>query len=100
MLFDLQSMREKNIIFNLSNTELMYNHWSYELPLCEWNVQVIGLHDTKCGQTYRIIQYQSINDLRSNVAQYPPLNKILDYDKYLLQYLLLDRDIIVHENNL
>ena len=95
MLFDLQSMREKNIIFKLSNTELMYNHWSYELPPCELNVQVIGVRDTKCGQIYRIIQYQSINDLRSNIAQYPPLNKILNYDNYLLQYLLLDRDIVL-----
>ena len=44
-------------------------HWSYELPLREWNVQLIGSRDTKCDQNYRIIQYESINDLRANVAQ-------------------------------
>ena len=73
----------------------MYNHWSYELPLREWNVQLIGSRDTKCDQNYRIIQYESINDLRANVAQNLSLNKILEYDNYLLQYLLIDRDIIL-----
>ena len=94
MLFDLQAMREQYAFFKLCDNIVhsgdmltTCKSWSTMLS-CGWNVDLNK--DLNCSQWYRIIQYESMYQLLSNISSSSNLNflnKLIEYDNYLLKYL-------------
>ena len=94
MLFDLQAMREQYVFFKLWDNIVhsgdmltTCKSWSTMLS-CGWNVDLNK--DLNCSQWYRIIQYESMYQLLSNISSSSNLNflnKLIEYDNYLLKYL-------------
>ena len=94
MLFDLRAMREQYVFFKLWDNIVhsgdmltTCKSWSTVLS-CGWNVDLNK--DLNCSQWYRIIQYESMYQLLSNISSSSNLNflnKLIEYDNYLLKYL-------------
>ena len=99
MLFDLQAMREQYVFFKLWDNIVHSGDTNYMLATCKswstvlscgWNVDLDK--DLNCSQWYHIIQYKSMYQLLSNISSSSNsslnfLNKLIEYDNYLLKYL-------------